>query len=77
MTQGTTKSRRGEQSEERQVRIWGTKQSREECRGRRKRREDTEKKDQQISYIVSAACTFIVWIIGSYLLLKWSSGLAR
>ena len=33
--------------------------------------------DQQISFIVSAACTFIVWIIGSYILLKWSSGLAR
>ena len=33
--------------------------------------------DQQILFIVSAACTFIVWIIGSYILLKWSSGLAR
>jgi len=33
--------------------------------------------DQQISFIVSAACTFIAQIIGSYILLKWSSGLAR
>jgi len=35
-----------EQSEERQVRIQGTKKSREESRGSRKRSEDTEKKEQ-------------------------------
>ena len=33
--------------------------------------------DQQVSFIVSVACTFIAQIIGSYILLKWSSGLAR
>ena len=44
---GTTKSRRGEQSEERQVRIRGTKQSREECRGRRKRSEDDAGEKEQ------------------------------
>ena len=33
--------------------------------------------DQQISFIVLSACTFIAQIIDSYILLKWSSGLAH